>query len=122
MIKRFFVTLLSTPILVVMGQTEFGPQLKYSDFDSWQVRNIKESFLIGGNVRQIYEIGKPDTIDDNQPRKIGDSPWETSSSLINAASVNKASSTVYPEKRGDGYCVRIESKFEEVRVIGIVNL
>lgn len=122
MTKRLLVTLLATPILIGMAQTDFGPQLKYSDFDSWQVRNIKESFLIGGNVKQIYEIGNPDTINDNQPRRIGDSPWETSSSLIHAASVNKASTTVYPEKRGDGYCIRIESKLEEVKVIGVVNL
>ena len=98
MVKRIFSTLLLTPAFVGMAQLKVT-QLKYSDFDSWQVRNIKESFLIGGNVKQIYEIGKPDTINETGPRKRTDSPWETSSSLIHAASVDKASSTVYPEKK-----------------------
>lgn len=122
MAKRLLITLLATPIFAGMAQLTSSPQLKYSDFDSWQVRNIKESFLIGGNVKQIYEIGKPDTINDNQPRKRDDSPWETSNSLIQAANVSKASSTVFPEKRGNGYCARIESKLEEVKVLGMVNL
>lgn len=121
MVKRIFSTLLLAPALVGMAQLKVT-QLKYSDFDSWQVRNIKESFLIGGNVKQIYEIGKPDTINETGPRKRTDSPWETSSSLIHAASIDKASVTVYPEKRGDGYCLRIESKLEEVKVLGMVNL
>lgn len=122
MSKRLIVTLLATPMFIGMAQQEIGPQILYSDFDSWQVRNIKESFVIGGKVKQIYEIGKQDTINDNQPRRPGDSPWETSSSLIHAAGVNKASTTVFPEKRGKGYCLRIESKLEEVKVMGMVNL
>lgn len=121
MAKRLFLTLLFAPIFVGMAQLNVT-QLKYSDFDSWQVRKIKESFLIGGKYKEIYEIGRLDTINETGPRKRTDSPWETSSCLIHSASVNKASTTVYPEKRGDGYCMRIESKLEEVKVLGMVNI
>ena len=30
--------------------------IKYGDMDSWLVRNIKESLVIGGNTKVLYEI------------------------------------------------------------------
>ena len=38
------------------------------------------------------------------------------------AGVVKTNNTVYPEKRGDGYCARIETHIEDVKALGIVNM
>jgi hypothetical protein len=42
--------------------------------------------------------------------------------LAVVAGVVKTNNTVYPEKRGEGYCARIETHIEEVKALGIVNM
>lgn len=90
--------------------------------DSWIMRNIKESGIIGGNERILYEIGHPDTIPEALPHNPGDSPWETSSVYAKVSGITKGSSTVFPEKRGNGYAARLETRLEEVAVLGLINL
>lgn len=97
-------------------------QLPYSNMDSWVMREIKESGIIGGKTRTLYEVGRPDTIREAIAREPGDSPWETSSVYAKVSGIVKGSSTVFPEKRGDGYCARLETRLEEVVVLGIINL
>lgn len=98
----------------------------YGTFDRWCVREIKESGIIGGNVRYLYEFyGTPsDTL------KTGKEPfnapddyiWRTNNVLAVVAGVVKTNNTIYPEKRGDGYCARIETHIENVKALGIVNM
>lgn len=97
-------------------------QLPYSNMDSWIMREIKESGIIGGKTRTLYEIGRSDTIREALPHVPGDSPWETSSVYAKVSGITKGSSTVFPEKRGNGYCARLETRLEEVVVLGIINL
>ena len=99
-----------------------SPQLPYADMDSWIMREIKESGIIGGKKRILYEIGRPDTIREAIAHAPGDSPWETSSVYAKVSGIVKGSSTVFPEKRGNGYCARLETRLEEVVVLGIINL
>ncbi|MEG1587253.1 MAG: PCMD domain-containing protein [Bacteroidales bacterium] len=110
--------------LSILCGTSFGQsaQLPYSDMDSWIMREIKESGIIGGNTRTLYEIGRPDTIREAKAHEHGDSPWETSSVYAKVSGIVKGSSTVFPEKRGSGYCARLETRLEEVVVLGIINL
>ena len=44
-------------------------RVSYGDFEQWIVRDIDESFLLGGNTRRIYDIGKRDTIKGNKVLK-----------------------------------------------------
>lgn len=94
-------------------------------FDNWCVRQVKESGLIGGNTKYLYEFyGDQDTL------VTGKTPfeapegylWRTNNVLAIVAGVVKTNNTVYPEKRGDGYCARIETHIEEVKALGIVNM
>ena len=95
-------------------------------FDSWCVREIEESSLIGGQTKYLYEFyGSPsDTL------KTGKKPftapegylWRTNNVLAVVAGIVKTNNTVYPEKRGDGYCARIETHVEHVKALGIVNM
>lgn len=36
--------------------------IPYGDFNSWLVRIIDESFVIGGNTKVLYEVAPVDTI------------------------------------------------------------
>lgn len=94
-------------------------------FDHWCLREVKESGLIGGKTKYLYEFyGDQDTL------RTGKTPfqapdgylWRTNNVLAIVAGVVKTNNTVYPEKRGDGYCARIETHIEEVKALGIVNM
>ena len=96
--------------------------LPYMNMDSWVQRNIKESRIIGGEVKTLYEVGKPCVTTEAAAWKQGDSPWETSSIYANVMGISKISSTVFPEKRGNGYCARLETRLEEVYVFGFIHI
>ena len=52
---------------------------KYGDFNQWVTRNVKESGVIGGDTKTLYEIGPTQTITGNTPyTNKGGSPWGTS--------------------------------------------
>ncbi len=93
------------------------------DFDTWMVHEVNESGIIGGNTAYVYEIAEGDTLRNNMPFVPGDgTPWATSSAMAHVKGVYKASTTVFPEERGDGYCVRMETRIELVQVLGFINL
>ena len=98
---------------------------KYGKFDQWRLREVKESGIIGGNTKYLYEFyGAQDTLVTG--RNPYQSPegylWRTNNVLAVVAGVVKTNNTVYPEKRGDGFCARIETHIEEVKALGIVNM
>lgn len=96
---------------------------KFGDFDQWIVRNIKESRIIGGNTKQLYEIGPAAEWNNNNAyTNQGDSPWATSNVMAKVCGITKTNNSVYREERGDGYCARLETHIEEVKVMGLVNI
>ena len=98
---------------------------EYGDFDSWCVREVKESALIGGQVKQLYEFyGNQETVFTGKtPYKSPEFyPWRTNNVLAIVAGVVKTSNTVYPEPRDGGYCARIETHIERVNALGVVNM
>ena len=98
---------------------------EYGRFDNWSVREVKESGLIGGSTKYLYEFyGNQDTLVTNkQPYVAPDGYlWRTNNVLAIVAGVVKTNNTVFPEKRGDGYCARIETHIEEVKALGVVNM
>lgn len=95
--------------------------LPYGRMDSWTVRYIKESFLLGGKTRALYVVAKNDTIRQNGPYPYGrnGSPWCTSNAYAKVCGVEKAAVSVTPERRGDGYCCRLETSLQTVTAVGI---
>lgn len=97
--------------------------IAFGNFDQWAVREIKESGVIGGNVRYLYEIAPNDTIRGDGPyRRNPRSPWGTSNVLAKVSGITKCSATVFPEQRGNGRCARLDTKLETVKVMGMVNI
>ena len=98
-------------------------QLKYSNFDNWITRNIRESRIIGGATKTLYEIGPTCTLDGEvQYVNQGGSPWATSNIMAKVAGIVKTNTSVYREKRGQGYCAKLVTHVEGVKVLGLVNI
>lgn len=98
---------------------------EYGKFDKWSRREVKESGLIGGNTKYLYEF-----YGDFETRNTGKEPfvapdgypWRTNNVLAVVAGVCKTNNTVFPEKRGRGFCARIETHIEEVDAAGIISM
>lgn len=121
-LKNFFLLLMTFSFGVLMAQSEKKELIQYGDMNTWMVREVDESAIIGGNTKYIYTLAKGDTLKDNTPYKKKDSPWATSSVLAKVSGVTKASVTVFPEKRGNGYAARLETRIEHVKVLGLINI
>ena len=92
----------------------------FGDFEHWTVRYIKEAALLGGKTKTLYMIGPTDTIRSNKPFVASPlSPWGSGNAHAKAFGVDKVSVSVVPERRGDGWCCRMESVLEIVRAVGI---
>lgn len=98
----------------------------YGTFDRWCVREIKESGIIGGHTKYLYEFfsNPTDTLRTGKEPYVSPVgyPWRTNNVLAIVAGVVKTNNTVYPEARDGGYCARIETHIEEVKALGIVNM
>ena len=116
--KFLFVFTILSLSLHAQEKVEYLP---YGNMDSWAVRYIKESFLLGGKTRTLYVIAKTDTIRQNKPYPYGEngSPWGTSNAYAKVMGVEKAAVSVTPEKRGNGYCCRLETTLQTVTAVGI---
>ncbi|WP_282036279.1 PCMD domain-containing protein [Saccharicrinis aurantiacus] len=97
-------------------------QIKYSNMDSWWSRIVSESFLIGGADVHYFEPGPNDAKYQKLENTIDDyTPWSTSNVRAEVG-VAAANQSVFQEKRGDGYCVRMETNLKKVVVLGVVNV
>ena len=95
----------------------------YGNMDSWIVREIHESGIIGGKTKWLYELGPSDTIVGNIAfRNMGGSPWATSNVMAKVVGVVKTNTSVFPEKRGNGMCARMETRYESVKVFGLLDI
>ena len=129
-LTRFFSLSLLTAVLACFDASAQEDVIKlinhYGRFDSWCRREVKESGLIGGQTEHLYEFyGNPADIHQTGKEPF-DAPdgyiWRTNNVLAIVAGIVKTNNTVYPEKRGDGYCARIETHIEEVKVLGMINM
>ena len=126
--KALFLAIACMPLSVVLAggdvvTSENVVPFAYGDMDNWIVREIHESGIIGGNTKWLYELGPSDTIVGNTAfRNMGGSPWATSNVMAKVAGVVKTNTSVFPEKRGDGMCARMETRYESVKVFGLVDI
>jgi hypothetical protein len=116
------VALLALAPLYGIAQERVVP-IKYGDMDQWITRKIHESGIIGGNTKLVYEIGPTKEIDGNEPYKnMGGSPWGTSNVMAKVVGIVKTNNSVYKDARDHGYCARLETHIESVKVLGMVNI
>ena len=120
MIRDYTLILLALAMVFTVNAQTYK-NVQYGNFENWVVRDIEESLIIGGDVKRIYAIGPRDTLRENKALNIK-SIWATSNTYAKVAGISKTSNTVYPEKRGNGYCAKLTTEYAECKVIGIINI
>jgi hypothetical protein len=97
--------------------------IKYGNFENWVTRNIKESSVIGGSTKQVYEIAPNATINGSSAySNQGGSPWATSNVMAKVCGITKTSNAVFPDKRDSGRCCKMTTLMEHCKAIGIINI
>jgi hypothetical protein len=99
--------------------------IPFGDMESWTVRYIKESKLLGGQTKTLYALAPTDTIWENGPYTYGQNgnPWATSNAYANIIGIEKAAGTMTPEAREEGgTCCRLDVDLLGVRVMGMIDV
>ncbi len=123
---KIYTTIFIIALTLSQLTTAFSQQvvpIPYGNMDQWITREIKESAVIGGNTKLLYELGPTSKIIGNDAfTNQGGSPWANSNVLAKVAGVVKTNTSVFPEIRGEGKCARLETRFENVRVLGLIDM
>lgn len=97
--------------------------IKYGDFSHWISRHIKESRVIGGKEKVLYEIAPGQAMHGNEPyRNAGGSPWATSNVYAKVSGVVKGSCAVTPAEINGNTVARMQAIMEHVKVLGLINM
>lgn len=122
MIKYTLLTLLLAVSSLSVSPLTLEP-IKFGDFSQWVTRQINESKMIGGKTKTIYEIAPTTTLTGNKPyANMGGSPWATSNVYAKVSGIVKGSNTVSPATINGNKVAKLESKMEEVKVLGLINM
>lgn len=115
--------LCSTITMGAQGAGKFVP-FKYGNMDQWVTRSIKESGIIGGNQKTLYEVGPNMSLSGNNPyTNKGGSPWGTSNVLAHVSGIYKTNCSVYRDTHaGHGHCAKLVTHIEKVKVLGLINI
>ena len=125
--KKFFFSIAwLAAALCIQAQERIEP-IPFGDFETWTVRYIKESGILGGKVKTQYFPAPTDTIWTNTPYKYGQfgNWWSTSNAYAKVAGIEKASGSVRPEARTDergGICCRMDCRVDGITALGIIDL
>ena len=92
-------------------------QLNYSNLDTWYSRPVKESFIIGGETIGLFQIGEQNGAN-IKSTPVTESPWVTSN-LHARIGIDIASACVFPEKRENGFCCRMETTVRGIHALGM---
>ena len=75
--------------------------MPYGNMDTWTVRYIKESGLLGGATKVLHAVGPNDTIRENKAYEpVAGNPWACSETYAKVIVEAGAGGAVIPEKRG----------------------
>jgi len=93
----------------------------YGNMDSWVTRYITESKMFSGKTKVIYAIAPTDTIHGAEAFVYGKggNPWSVSNAYASVLGWTKVSGTTRPERRGNGYCARMDCKLEDIVAVKI---
>lgn len=109
------------PTASVQAQTV--EMLKYGNMDQWIVRTVEESAIIGGQKKTLYHVAPNGTWDNRPYTPQGGSPWGCSNIMARVAGITKTNSSVMRDVHpGHGYCAKLYTKHEQVKVLGLVNI
>lgn len=94
----------------------------FGDFEHWTVRHVKESTILGGNVRTVYVIGPDEVIEGSKPYDYNKTVWASSNAVAKVMGITKTSTTVTPDNGPSGKCAKLATDFASCRVAGLVDI
>ena len=94
----------------------------YGDFEHWTVRHIRESAVLGGEVKTLYVVGPDETIDGNKTYDYSRTIWASSNAYARVSGVTKTSVTMEPDEGPSGKCARLSTRFASCKVAGLVEI
>jgi hypothetical protein len=99
--------------------TDAKGQLNYSQLDNWYSRKLKESVILSGETIDLHGVGKvsPNADLTDMKQKDPASPWGTTNIFAKMV-LDVGNTRVTPEKRGNGYCARLETKIRKDNIAG----
>lgn len=125
--KKIIITIFST-FLAIGSFAQSEELIKFGNFDQWLQRDIKESAIIGGETRTLFEVapqahwnkanGKQNIPYTNQ----GGSPWATSNVYARVSGITKTNACVYRDNHNEGYCAKLVTQVVKVKVLGMINI
>lgn len=122
-VNHFIVSAVICMMALQASAAEKVVPILYGNMDHWTIRKIHESAIIGGQTKTLYEIGPNRTINGNTPyTNGGGSPWGTSNVMAKVMGVVKTNNSVYRDKHGNGYCAKLTTHIESVKVMGLMNI
>ena len=104
-----------TLLLLLLGAGALFAQrvetVPFGDFEQWTIREVRESDVVGGEVKTLYDVG---------PR--GKTPWASSNTVAKLAGVTKTSLSAEPDEGPTGRCARLSTVFASCKVAGLVDI
>ena len=94
----------------------------FGDFEHWTVRHIKESAVLGGEVKTLYVVGPDETIDGNKTYDYSRTIWASSNAYARVSGVTKTSVTMEPDEGPTGKCARLSTRYASCKVAGLVEI
>lgn len=94
-------------------------QLNYSSLDFWYARKVNESSVLSGKTIELYAVGKVNPKSDFYDTTLKDekSPWGTTN-IYSKMVLDIGNTRVFPEKRDNGYCCRLETGIRKDNILG----
>lgn len=104
-----------TLLLLLLGAGALQAQriepVPFGDFEHWTAREVRESAVVGGEVKTLYYVGPQ-----------GKTPWASSNAFAKVAGVTKTSLSVEPDEGPTGRCAKLSTVFAACKVAGVVDI
>ncbi|MCR4824621.1 MAG: PCMD domain-containing protein [Bacteroidales bacterium] len=97
-------------------------RVPFGDFEHWTVRHIKESAILGGEVKTLYVLGPDEVIEGNRTYDYSKTIWASSNAYAKVSGITKTSLSVEPDEGPDGKCARLSTVFATCKVAGLVDI
>ena len=94
----------------------------FGDFEHWAVRHIRESAVVGGEVKTLFVVGPDETIDGNKTYDYSRTIWASSNAYARVSGVTKTSVTMEPDEGLTGKCARLSTRYAACKVAGLVEI
>ena len=107
-VKVIILALLASVLPLSAQRVELLP---FGDFEQWTERHIKESAIVGGEVKTIYTLGP-----------LEKTPWASSNAYAKVSGVIKTSLSVEPDNGPSGRCAKLSTVFASCKVAGLVDI